>query len=170
MPPGIVGQVNRRNLLVAVGWLGAAVLAVLVGLGAISVIGNGLTSPETEPLSAAEVADELARQVPVSPSASARTGDRPSPSPSSSPSVSPAAASPAVTFVTGAGTVVGRCAGSRPEIVSMSPRQGYELHDQDRGPQRDDAGGEFRGRDDGHDRVKFEIVCTGGVPKLVADD
>ena len=166
MPPDIVGRVNRRNFLVAAGWLGAVVLAVLVGLGAISVIGNGLTSPETEPLSAAEVADDLARQVTVSPSASAGTGDRPSPSASGSP----AGTSPAVTFVTGAGTVVGRCAGSRPEIVSMSPRQGYELHDQDRGPQSGDAGGEFRGRDDGHDRVKFEIVCSGGGPKLVADD
>ena len=130
-----------------VGWLGAAVLAVLVGLGAISVIGNGLTSPETRPLSAAEVADELARQVRTSPSVAAVTR----------------------TFPTRAGTVVGRCAGTRPEVVSMSPRQGYELHEQDRGLQDDDAEGEFRGRGDGDDRVKFEIVCRAGVPALVQD-
>ena len=149
----------------AVGWLGAAVLAVLVGLAAISVIGNGLTSPESRPLSAAEVADELARQVNVSPSASTGTGDRPSSSPSPSPSSSAAAR----TFPTRAGTVVGRCAGTRPEVVSMSPRQGYELHEQDRGLQDDDAEGEFRGQRDGHDRVKFEIVCRGGVPELVEE-
>jgi hypothetical protein len=51
----------------------------------------------------------------------------------------------------------------------MSPRQGYELHDQDRGPQEDDADGEFRGQRDGDDRVKFEIVCRGGVPTLVEE-
>ena len=138
-----------------VGWLGAALLAVMVGLGAINIIGNGLTSPETRPLSAAEVADELARQLTVSPSATVGTGARPS------PSVSPSAATRS--FPTSAGTVVGRCAGSRPEVVSMSPRQGYEVHDQDSDE------GEFRGRDDGHDRVKFEIVCRGGQPALVVD-
>jgi hypothetical protein len=157
--------VNRRTLLVAVGWLGAAVLAVLVGLGAISIIGNGLTSPETRPLSAAEVADELARQITVSPSATVGTGNRPSPSPSSSPSrSSPSADAATRTFPTRAGTIVARCAGSRPEVVSMSPRQGYELHDQDA------TEGEFRGRRDGHDRVKFEIVCRGGVPALLQED
>lgn len=147
----------------AAGWLGAAVLAVLVGLGAISVIGNGLTSPETRPLSAAEVADELARQLAVSPSASAGVGERPP------PSRSPSSAATTRTFPTRAGTVVGRCAGTRPEVVSMSPRQGYELHEQDRGLQDDDAEGEFRGQDDRDDRVKFEIVCPGGVPTLVED-
>ena len=149
--------------MVTVGWLGAALLAVMVGLGAINIIGNGLTSPETRPLSAAEVADELARQITVSPSATAGTGARPSPSPSvsASPSASPSAATRS--FPTSAGTVVGRCAGGRPEVVSMSPRQGYEVHDQDNDE------GEFRGRDDGHDRVKFEIVCRGGVPALVQE-
>jgi hypothetical protein len=146
-------------LLVTVGWLGAAVLAALVGLAAISVIGNGLTSPETRPLSAAEVADELAdelaRQIPASPSASAGAGNRPSPSPST------AAASRS--FPTRAGTVVGRCVGDRPEVVSMSPQQGFEVHEQD------DNEGEFRSRGDNHDRVKFELVCRAGVPALVED-
>jgi hypothetical protein len=150
--------VNRRIVLVTVGWLGAAVLAALVGLAAISVIGNGLTAPATRPLSAAEVADELARQIdtppPSPPSATAGTGDRPSPT----------ASVATQSFPTGAGTVIGRCVGGRPELVSMSPRQGYEVHDQD------DNEGEFRSRGDNHDRVKFEIVCRDGVPTLVEDD
>jgi hypothetical protein len=158
--------VNRRIVLVTVGWLGAAVLAALVGLAAISVIGNGLTAPATRPLSAAEVADELARQIdtsppspspspsPSSPSATAGTGDRPSPT----------ASVATQSFPTGAGTVIGRCVGGRPELVSMSPRQGYEVHDQD------DNEGEFRSRGDNHDRVKFEIVCRDGVPTLIEDD
>jgi len=152
-------------LLVTAGWFGAAVLAVLVGLAAVSVIGNGLTTPETRPLSAAEVADELARQVAVSPSASQGSGSRPPVTPSAS------AGPPTRTFPTRAGTVVGRCVGSRPEVVSMSPRQGYELHEQDRGLQDDDAEGEFRAQGGGgKDRVKFEIVCRAGIPALVADD
>ena len=142
------------------GWLGAAVLAVLVGLGAVSVIGDGLTTPETRPLSAAEVADELARQVRTSPSATVAAGDRPSPSPS--PAV-PSSTAATRSFPTRAGTVVARCAGGRPQLVSMSPRQGYEVHDQD------DDEGEFRGRGDGDDRLKFEIVCSGGGPALVED-
>lgn len=154
-------------LLVTAGWLGAAVLAVLVGLAAVSVIGNGLTTPETRPLSAAEVADELARQVAVSPSAAQGSGSRPPVTPSAAASVAP----PTQTFPTRAGTVVGRCVGTRPEVVSMSPRQGYELHEQDRGLQDDDAEGEFRAQGGGgKDRVKFEIVCRAGIPALLADD
>ena len=151
-------------LWMTAGWLSAAVLAVVVGLAAVSVIGNGLTEPETRPLSAAEVADELARQLAVSPSASAGAGNRPP------PSVPASASAATITFPTRAGTVVGRCAGSRPEVVSMSPRQGYELHEQDRGLQDDDAEGEFRSQRDGKDRVKFEIVCRAGLPALLADD
>ncbi|GAA3946952.1 hypothetical protein Aau02nite_78300 [Amorphoplanes auranticolor] len=155
-------------LLVTAGWFGAAVLAVVVGLAAVSVIGNGLTTPETRPLSAAEVADELARQVAVSPSAAEGSGSRPPATPSASASAS--SGPPTLTFPTRAGTVVGRCAGARPEVVSMSPRQGYELHEQDRGLQDDDAEGEFRAQGGGKDRVKFEIVCRAGIPALVADD
>jgi hypothetical protein len=156
--------VNRRTLLVSAGWLGAAVLAVLVGLGAIGMIGAGLTAPQTRPLSAAEVADQLARQQ-SAPPASAATGAR------TAPSASTSDLPPAQTFRTRGGTVVGRCAGTRPEIVSMSPVPGFELHEQDRGLQDDDAEGEFRAQGGGgKDRVKFEIVCRAGIPALLADD
>ncbi|WP_238547260.1 hypothetical protein [Actinoplanes friuliensis] len=157
---------TRRPLLVTAGWIGAAVLAVLVGLAAISVIGNGLTGSEARPLSAAEVADELARQqasvvASAVPSASAGTGTRPPASPSTTAGTR--------TLPTRGGTVVGRCAGSRPEIVSMSPKQGFELHERDRGPQDGEAEGEFRGLADNHDRVKFDVVCAAGRPGLVLD-
>jgi hypothetical protein len=143
---------------VTAGWIGAAVLAVLVGLAAISVIGNGLTGSEARPLSAAEVADELARQqasvvASAVPSASAGTGTRPPASPSTTAGTR--------TLPTRGGTVVGRCAGSRPEIVSMSPKQGFE--------QDGEAEGEFRGLADNHDRVKFDVVCAAGRPGLVLD-
>jgi hypothetical protein len=149
--------VNRRTLLALAGWLGAAALAVLVGLGAIGVIGAGLTAPETRPLSAAEVEEALARQQPAPTQ------------PSTKPSATQSAEQQARTFRTRGGTVVGRCAGSRPEVVSMSPAQGFELHEQDRGLQEDDAEGEFRNLGDPGDAVPFEIVCAGGLPSLVPD-
>ena len=177
------------------GWIGAAVLAVLVGLGAINVIGAGLTTREVGPRSEADVARALQNlpsvaasgtpstpptstatsnpprsspatrspEAPVRtstgvPPAATGTGDKPSPKPS--PSVSTR------TFPTRGGTVVGRCVGGRSEIVSMAPNQGFELHEQDRGGQDGDAEGEFRSVSDNHDRVKFEVVCSGGAPSI----
>jgi hypothetical protein len=146
-----------RRLIVTAGWLAAAVLAVLVGLLAVSIIGDGLTVGSTRALSEAEVERQLAGQ-PGTPSAATGVGSRP-----------PDAAGAARTFTTSAGTVVGRCAGNRPEVVSMSPAQGYSVHDRDTGPQSDDADGEFRGADS-KDRVEFEIVCAGGVPNLAVEN
>jgi hypothetical protein len=146
-----------RRLIVTAGWLAAAVLAVLVGLLAVNVIGDGLTSGAARTMSEDEVARALENPS-ATPPASAGVG--------SSPAVSGGAVR---TFTTPAGTVVGRCAAGRPEVVSMSPAQGYSVHDRDTGPQSDDADGEFRRTGDGGARVEFEIVCAGGVPALALD-
>ncbi len=151
MPPGIVAPVNRRTLLVTAGWLGAAVLAVLVGLTGVRLIGAGLTSPESRPRSAAEVAEDLR--------------SLPSPSPSATrtptPTASQAVGSPrGRTFPTRGGTVVARCATGGPEIVTMSPAPGFALHERER------SEGEFRSTSDNHDRVKFRIACSAGTPSL----
>ena len=154
--PGIVDGMERRALLVAAGWLGAAVLAVLVGLGALDVIGDGLTSQSTPVLSTAEVDRQLRQQ---SPAAAA------SPTASPAPSVSSALGTEPVAKATRGGTVVVRCAGSRAEIVSMAPAQGFAVHEKDRGLQ-DEAEGEFRGSADEHDRVKVSVTCTAGVAQV----
>jgi hypothetical protein len=78
---------------------------------------------------------------------------------------SPSANGTERSFLTAGGTVVIRCAGGLAEIRSMSPAQGYGVHEADRGP-RDEAEGEFRGISDGHDRVKIRAVCAGGTPSL----
>ncbi|HET6529955.1 MAG TPA: hypothetical protein VFH03_04970 [Actinoplanes sp.] len=141
------------RLIIAAGWLAAAVLAVLVGVVAISVIGDGITSPLTRPLSRAEVERELAQAT------SAPSVPR-SPSPSA-----PASASAPRSFATAGGTVVVRCVAGRAEIVSMSPAQGFEVHDGG-----DGAEGEFRGISDDHDRVEVEASCRGGRPALEERD
>ena len=144
---------NPRTLLVTAGWLAAAVLAVLVGLTAVRLIGAGLTSPESRPRSAAQVEEEL-RALPSS--AATRSA-----APAASQAVGDA---PGRTFPTRGGTVVARCGADGPRIVTMSPAQGFALHE------LEGDEGEFRGTADDHDRVKFDIVCTAGRPALVPHD
>jgi hypothetical protein len=152
-----------RRLIVTAGWLAAAILAVLVGLLAISVIGDGITAPSARPMSEDDVARELTGVPPpsTSPSASA--------SPSASVSLGTAPPAATRTFTTRAGTVVGRCAGGRPEIISMSPAQGFTVHERDAGPQGAEAEGEFRGSADDHNRLKVDVACAGGRPELRID-
>ncbi|MFI7597794.1 hypothetical protein [Actinoplanes sp. NPDC049681] len=156
---------NRRTLLVTAGWAGAAVLAVLVGIAAIGVIGADLTDAGSRPRSEAQVARELASlpsSVPAVPSASpSRPSPRPTASAPASQGSGDAPAAVSRTLATRGGTVVARCAGGRPQIVTMSPAPGFSLHEQH------GAEGEFRSTSDNHDRVKFAIACSGGRPTLV---
>ncbi|MEV8507759.1 hypothetical protein AB0368_23465 [Actinoplanes sp. NPDC051475] len=149
---------NRRTLLVTAGWAGAAVLAVLVGIAAIGVIGADLTDAGSRPRTEAQVARELASVPSPVPSASP---SRPSPRPSASQAAGDAPVAVSRTLATRGGTVVARCAGGRPQIVTMSPAPGFSLHEQG------STEGEFRSTSDNHDRVKFTIVCSGGRPALV---
>ncbi|GAA2467075.1 hypothetical protein [Winogradskya humida] len=155
---------NRRTLLAAAGWLSAAILAVAIGIAALSVIGTGLTTPENKPLSAADV-DRLLREQPAA-SRSASQGVGSSPSPSGSPPTSPSVSRPpgvaSKALVTRGGTVVARCAAGQAEIVTMSPRPGFSLHEQQGNE------GEFRSTSDNHDRVKFTVTCSGGQPALAS--
>src|SRR5689334_12198384 len=111
---------TTQRLIIAAGWLAAAVLAVLVGLVAISVIGDGLTGSSGRPLAESEVARQLA-ELPEPSSA-------PSPSPTTPATENPPAARNS-TFRTSGGTVVVRCVAGSPEIVTMSPGRGYNLHE-----------------------------------------
>ncbi len=142
---------NRRTLPVLAGWTAAAALAVGAGIAALDVIGAGLTSAQSAPLTEAEVARKLRALPPAAPS----------PAVSASAGLGGAAAH---TLTTRAGTVVVRCTGDDAEIVSMSPRDGYALHD------RDGDEGEFRSTTDGGDHVTFDVDCTAGRPSLTLDD
>ena len=155
---------RRRSLLVAAGWLGAAVLALLVGLGAISVIGAGLTGDSTPALSAADVDKQLRAQ----PSASAALGANPSPTATepatAEPTTEPASpAKPAVKRTRG-GTVVARCVGGSAQIVTMTAAIGFAVHE------KQGAEGEFRSSSDNHDRVKIRVSCAGGDASISAEN
>lgn len=144
------------------GWFGAAAVAVLVGLLAVDIIGDGLTSSSARPMSRAEVARELA----AAPSSSAAPSAAPSAATSAAPSASAALGGPPAprSFSTRGGTVVVRCRAGNAEIVSMSPRPGFEQHEQE-GDE-----GEFRGVSDNHDRVRIDATCSGGVPSIATRD
>lgn len=141
-----------RRLIITAGWLAAAILAALVGLLAVNVIGDGLTSPIAQPISQDQVQRELATLPSSSP---------PAPAP---PSPTKATAEP-LSKQTRGGTVVARCDGDNPVIVSLSPAQGFEMHE------RHGADAEFRGTSDNHDRVKIAVSCSGSGPTVsVRDD
>ncbi|MEV4758396.1 hypothetical protein AB0J86_25210 [Micromonospora sp. NPDC049559] len=156
---------GRRTLFAIAGWLGAAAVAVLVGLAAIDLIGSGISSSASRPRSEAEVSRELAAlpslDVTGSPTAAASAGTGPAPSPGDPSGTTRS-------FPTRGGTVVARCVGTGSEIVSMSPAQGFTVRERDAGP-RERAEGEFRSTRDGHDRVEFEVECRTGEPNLRTD-
>ena len=164
---------RRRSLLAVAGWLGAAALAVLVGLGAIKLIGDGLTDNSTPALSAAEVdkrlGDNPSASLGASPSTAATkpsaSTTEPSASVTTKPSWGAASRSEPVAKATRGGTVVARCTGARAEIVTMTAALGFTVHEKDSGPQAE-AEGEFRGTSDHHDRVKIRVTCAGGRPDV----
>jgi hypothetical protein len=161
--------VIRRTLLVTAGWLGAAVLAVIVGLGAVRVIGDGLTSGAGRPRTEAEVARALASHGVTAPAATASPAETPSTeSPTAVPAGTATSAAPR-SFHTRGGTVVAQCVGRRAEITVMAPLSGFAVHERDQGP-RAEAEGEFRGTTDDHDRVRVRVTCTAGRPTLSERD
>jgi hypothetical protein len=144
----LLDRLGRLPLVIVLGWIVAAFLAVMVGVVGIGLVGSGLlTSRPGDPVSEDEVRRALEET--VRPTSAA-------PSETSSPSVATTRS-----FRTDGGTVVAECG----RIVSMSPAQGFEVHEQD------DDEGEFRAFR-GRDRVKVELTgCAQGLPLLrVRDD
>ncbi|MEU4619674.1 hypothetical protein AB0G04_06815 [Actinoplanes sp. NPDC023801] len=140
----LIDRLGRLPLVIAVGWIVAAFLAVMVGVVGIGLVGSGLlTSRQGEPVSEDEVRRALEE-----------LGD---PSPPDGPAPSRAVASEAARSVpTEGGTVVADCR----RILSMSPAQGFEVH------QQKNDGGEFRAVG-GHRKVEIELTgCDRGMARL----
>ena len=138
-------RLGSRPSVIVAGWAVAAVLAVLVGVVGIGLVGAGLLSDRSVPVSELQVRRDLDR-----------LGSAP---PSSAATATSGSAAPAVagrSFLTRAGTVVADC----DRILSMAPAVGYEIHE------TEEREGEFRDVRDGNDRIEVELACAGGAPQL----
>ncbi|MGW5668272.1 septum formation initiator [Micromonospora sp. NPDC003776] len=147
---------GRHPILTAVGWLAATVAATLVGLGAIQLIGAGITGTPGGVRDQREVERALASPEPV-----------PS-TPDATPSPTRTAASPSPT-ATGAarrgfgdrgGRAVAECLPSGVHLVSWAPAQGYRVKEVERGPD-DHVKVRFVGPDGDHE---LRLRCVDGVP------
>lgn len=139
---------GRRAFFVVSGWLAAAALATVIGVGAIRLVGESIASTPGGVRSQADVARELAA---ASPTTAA-------PAPTRSAAAAPTApAGNRKTFDTPGGSVIAQCVGSRVELVLATPAQGYQLTNYERG----EAEVHFEGPG-GHFEVK--LACPGGVP------
>jgi hypothetical protein len=166
-------------------WIVGAVAAVGVGILALSLIGDGLTSRNVQPLTPDVVAREASAAPSDPPPASAI-----SPGPSADDALtgpsgtSPSGTSPTATasatrpgaggadklMWSSGGTAIARCSGTQAYLVSWSPEQGYRVHDVVRGPAV-----EARVRFDADDRRVFlSVRCAGNEPQATvtqrADD
>nr|WP_221373885.1 septum formation initiator [Actinoplanes polyasparticus] len=143
-----------RPVVVAAGWLAAALVATLAGLGGIRLVGDSLTGTRGGVVTEQDVARGLAAATPTTAPASSAP-PRPSASPSSE---RPAGA----VFSSAGGTVTVRCeAGDQAYLDSWSPAPGYLVHDYDRGPD-DDVEVRFEGSDG---RVELTFHCLDGAPQ-----
>ncbi|MFI7425353.1 septum formation initiator [Micromonospora sp. NPDC049836] len=124
---------GRRPILVAAtGWLAATVLATLVGLGAIQLVGDGITGTPGGVLDQGDVERALAA-APTGGATGAATPTTVAASPTRTPSGGPPAAGRR-SFATAGGTAVAECGPAGIRLISWSPAPGYRAKDADRGP------------------------------------
>ncbi len=140
-----------RTVTAVLAWLGALVAATAVGLAAVTAIGVEIVGPDRQVLQPAEVDARLAAApgAPAPPTAiPAPTAAPPDPTPVGTAEV----------IVSDGGTVVARCAGGAPQVVSASPAQGFRIHDED-----DEERGRVRFESDRLE-VELRLSCATGRP------
>jgi hypothetical protein len=147
---------SARTRLVAgvAAWAAALGAALVVGLTAVGAIGAGLLGPGQQPLTPAEVDARLASAEPAAPV------DTPAAVPPADPVPGESGTAPQV-IATDGGTVLARCTGNSPEVVSATPAQGFRVQTED-----DDGGPRIRFRS-GDTRFEVNLRCADGRP--VAD-
>ena len=157
-PRGEDGRV-RTGPLAAAGWLVAATLTVAVSWSAVQVVRSAVAPQELSGAlpTALPAADEPAA---TSPSGSARPSAT-APRPGTTAPAGPAAGR-AVSASGVGGTVVVRCVGGVPQLVSAIPRQGFAVD-------ADDTPGEVTFESDEH-RTEIKASCAGSVPRVVVEE
>jgi hypothetical protein len=165
---------RSRALLATAGWLAAALVATLIGIGALRLVGESIAGTSGGVLSQEEVGRELARSPaagagPASPSPSANTepaSGTASPTPSAPASGTGAAGTTRVLMAKG-GQVTAECHGSTVQLLLWSPAQGYQTHEYTRGV-AEEAEVDFRGP---AGRSKIKVRCdSSGVPAAEIDE
>ncbi|MFY1700649.1 septum formation initiator [Micromonospora sp. WMMA1923] len=178
---------RRRTLLAVLGWLATAVVATGIGLGAIRLVGEGITGTPGGVLSQEQIERSLASPPPSAPAVPPGTtapGTTAGPGTTAAPGTAgpgtagpgePATATPApsvtpagirrVFSVTG-GSAVAECRAGEVRLVSWAPAQGYRVSDVEQGPD-DDVEVTFSGPDGEHE---LTLRCAGSEPVVAPDD
>jgi len=145
----------RRQALGFLGWLSATLIATAVGLGAVSLLSEGLTSDAMTPLSSDAVAKALASAGPGAPT----------PTSGPSPGTPSATTGPSRSLSSPGGTVIARCEGDLAYLMSWSPAQGWSVDEQHRGPASSTMI-QFEGDTDRNDdlEVTLTVTCRSGSP------
>jgi hypothetical protein len=162
-----VSSTGRRVLASFAAWLTGAVVAVAVGLLALSLIGTGLTDREVQPLPHDPAAGAaLAGPTTAGPAnsmapATASPSAAPALTPSVGPTGSPSVGSVGTLMAVPGGTVIARCVHTDAYLVSWSPDQGYHVQDVVRGP-APVVRVEFDSRD--RDSI-LSVRCVDGLPQ-----
>lgn len=154
---------DRRLILVVLGWLATTVAATLVGVGAIQLVGEGITGTPGGVRDEQDVARALASPEPT-PLAS--TGG---PTPTTAPASPTSTGSPpgARGSVAGpGGSAVAECGPVGVRLVSFAPAQGYRVKEAERGPD-DDVKVRFVGPGGEHE---LRVRCVAGRPVATAHD
>jgi hypothetical protein len=148
----------RRVLLYVSGWLAAVVIATAVGFAAISLVGDDVGAPAggvalvASPDASGTAAGPATRSTPAA-SATVK-----SPSHHKDAAAGPPR-SAAVTQVTSAGSVTGRCVGDGPRLTTWAPKNGWSVVSVDRtGSRRSVLFG------DGTTQVTVVLTCSGNTP------
>ncbi len=145
----------RRQALGFLGWLCATLIATAVGIGAVSLLSEGLTSDAMTPLSSDAVAKALASAGPGAPT----------PTSGPSPGAPTATTGPSRSLSSPGGTVIARCEGDLAYLMSWSPAQGWSVDEQQRGPASSTMI-QFEGDTDRNDdlEVTLTVTCRSGSP------
>lgn len=153
---------SRRTLFAAAGWLAAAVVATLIGVGALRLVGESIAGTPGGVLSQEQVSRELAQ----SPTPGSTSQPAATPSPSANVSSSSPPGSQKVARANG-GSVVAECRGGLAWLVSWAPAPGFGEHEVSRGPAAE-AEVDFRGP---AGRSKIKVRCdSGGQPVAEIDE
>jgi hypothetical protein len=156
---------GSRTLIAVAGWLTAAVVATLIGVGALRLVGESIAGTPGGVLSQEEVDRQLATATTVTAATGSPSASPASPS-TSVPAPSTGASHARQVFKARGGSAVAECDGTAARLVSYWPAQGYGTHEVREGPAAE-AEVDFRGS---AGRSKIKVRCAAGQPVAEYDE